>query len=198
MYFEEIDNCKEDVLSVDIRPVFKKLRSSLFSGICCAYTNLYSEDKDHMQTYEWYHSSKRGMTNMLGYETGKTNLVVTTDKLMPSKVIEQAQSDKCPIVSVAWLHLSMHLNTLLPYELFTPKSGKVKSDSAQPEEKTKEAKDVLIEGQERESEEKESKITKDLLGNEEGKDTADQSQSNEQKQRSSRHDEYIATIKEVI
>ena len=58
------------------------------------------------------------------YESGVTNLVVTTDRLKHSDVLDQAIKDKWKIVSVLWIHLSMHLNTLLPYELFTPKEHK--------------------------------------------------------------------------
>lgn len=65
-------------------------------------------------------SSRRGMKNMYEYKSGETKVVVTSDKLLINDVIKQAQKDKCPIVSIAWIQMCMHFHTILPYEVFKP------------------------------------------------------------------------------
>lgn len=78
---------------------------------------------------------------MYEYKTGETNLVITSDRLKPSGVIDKAKKDGCPVVSVLWIHLSLHLNTLLPYNIFEPKEECNKSE----EEKTEEIKNPELE-----------------------------------------------------
>ena len=65
-----------------------------------------TEGEDQTRTYEWYHSTKRGMTNMDKFEHDVTNLVITGDRLKGGKVLEQAQNTAVPVVSVLWVHLS--------------------------------------------------------------------------------------------
>lgn len=59
---------------------------------------------------------------MKEYQKDVTNLVVTRDVIHhESEVIKQAERDGVPIVTVFWVHLSVHLNTILPYEYFRAK-----------------------------------------------------------------------------
>lgn len=62
---------------------------------------------------------------MLEYKSGETNLVVTSDKLTEHEHIRQAQEDGCPVVSVLWIHMCLHLNRILPFQYFMPKTSEV-------------------------------------------------------------------------
>ena len=76
---------------------------------------------DYQNTYEWEKSEQRGMNNTYKYKSTFTNLIITYDRELKEEVFKQADKDGCPIVTGNWLHMSMHLNTLLPFDLFRPK-----------------------------------------------------------------------------
>lgn len=156
------------------------------------YVNLTRSDKDCDQTltYEWKNTELRGMTNMLEYKSGVTNLVVTTDRIKPSSVIDQAVKDNCRIVSVLWIHLSMHLNTLLPYELFAPKDYKLNELNSEKQHVPNTQENIAVEPYGAVDQKvEEHKVTEDV---------ANPELTMKQRFKQTRHDEYIKLIKKII
>ena len=121
-YYAKLARLEDTSIGVDLRDIYSENFTNLFRGIHCVYTNIFpSSVTDPKETYEWYHTQNRGMNNMYEYVKGETNLVITSTRLKPSEIITQAKEDECPVVSVLWLHMCLHLNTLLPYHIFKPR-----------------------------------------------------------------------------
>lgn len=190
-YYKEIEEQKDEN-EIDVRKIHSRLYSSLFKDIRWVYVNLARSDKNYDQTltYEWKNTEQRGMTNMPEYKSGVTNLVVTTDRIKPSSVIDQALKDNCRIVSVLWIHLSMHLNTLLPYDLFTPKEYKTNGLSSENQISSNQEITQIDQANGSTSKETEEyKIPEDVANPEEAM---------KERFKQTRHDEYVKLIKKLI
>ena len=120
-YFEIYDQ-KGQWQELDLRIIHKECREKLFHGLKCAYVQFFNSKTDNQkESYEWTQSERRGMQNMLEYKSGETNLVITFDRELKDPILKQAKEDGCKIVTGTWMHMSIHLNTVLPFEIFEPK-----------------------------------------------------------------------------
>lgn len=83
-YYQKAEELGETAISVDLRDIYAEEYKSLFTGINCCYVKLFPpEVKSHQETYEWFHTDKRGMNNMYEYKKGETNLVITDNRYVP-------------------------------------------------------------------------------------------------------------------